>query len=171
MDDEIKVRVGTPEDMAGVMHLASIVGQENAVFPLNEQKVAKKFWAALNQLGGTVFVIGPPERLEAMALVELSEYWYSDQPFLEEICVFVHPEYRAAKGGRARKLCEAIKRVREKLDMPLMIGVLSNSRTDGKVKLYERQFGAPAGAFFLVGASTGLAEPDPADTPVQAAVN
>jgi hypothetical protein len=39
--------------------------------------------------------------------------------------------------------------------MPLMIGVMSNSRTDAKVKLYERQFGNPAGSFFLYGVKTG----------------
>jgi hypothetical protein len=72
------------------------------------------------------------------------------------MCVFVHPDYRAAKGGRARKLVEFAKKVSEKLEMPLMIGVLSNSRTDAKTRLYERQFGNPAGAFFLYGMKTGM---------------
>jgi hypothetical protein len=75
--------------------------------------------------------------------------------FLEEMCVYVHPDYRAAKGGRARKLVEFAKKVSEELELPLMIGILSNSRTDAKTRLYERQFGAPAGAFFLYGIKTG----------------
>ena len=30
-----------------------------------------------------------------------------------------------------------------------------NSRTEAKVRMYERQFGKPSGAFFLYGAKTG----------------
>ncbi len=37
----------------------------------------------------------------------------------------------------------------KRLDMKLMIGVLSNERTAAKVRLYERVFGKPAGAFWL----------------------
>jgi putative aminopeptidase FrvX len=71
------------------------------------------------------------------------------------MCVYVHPEYRASKGGRARKLVEFAKKCSEELNLPLMIGVLSNSRTDAKIKLYERQFGNPVGTFFLYGVKTG----------------
>jgi hypothetical protein len=41
------------------------------------------------------------------------------------------------------------------MEMPLLIGVLSNHRTEAKVRLYERQFGKPTGAFFLYNGSTG----------------
>ena len=34
--------------------------------------------------------------------------------------------------------------------MPLLIGVTSNIRTVGKVGLFQREFGAPAGATFYV---------------------
>jgi hypothetical protein len=37
----------------------------------------------------------------------------------------------------------------------MLIGVLSNHRTEGKVKLYGRIFGDSAGAFFLYNAKTG----------------
>jgi hypothetical protein len=81
--------------------------------------------------------------------------WYSDADVLEEKAIFVDPEYRSAKGGRARRLCEFSKQVSDKLGIPLIIGVLSNHRTEAKVKLYERQFGKPSGAFFLYNAQTG----------------
>ena len=54
------------------------------------------------------------------------------------------------------KLCEFAKAAAEMLDMPLLIGVLSNERTEGKVKLYERIFGKPAGAYWLLNAETGV---------------
>lgn len=81
--------------------------------------------------------------------------WYSDTPVLEEKAIFIHPNYRSAKGGRARRLCEFSKKASDQLEIPLIIGVLSNHRTEAKVRLYERQFGRPSGAFFLYNARTG----------------
>jgi hypothetical protein len=81
--------------------------------------------------------------------------WYSDAQVLEEKAIFIHPDYRSAKGGRARRLCEFSKRAADGLGIPLIIGVLSNHRTEAKVRLYERQFGKPSGAFFLYNARTG----------------
>jgi hypothetical protein len=75
---------------------------------------------------------------------------------LEEKAVFIHPDYRTAKGGRARKLCHFAKETADTLDLPLMIGVLSDQRTEAKVRMYEREFGKPSGAFFLYKANTGL---------------
>ena len=74
---------------------------------------------------------------------------------IEEKTVFVHPDFRNVGGGRARKLCEFSKKVADELEMPLIIGVLSNNRTQSKIKMYERVFGEPAGAFFLYGTQTG----------------
>jgi hypothetical protein len=43
------------------------------------------------------------------------------------------------------------------IGVPLMMGILSGERTEAKVRLYCRQFGTPAGAFFLSNAgSTAL---------------
>jgi hypothetical protein len=42
--------------------------------------------------------------------------------------------------------------------IPLAIGVMSNTRTEAKIRLYERVFGAPAGVYFLYNAKTGLTE-------------
>jgi hypothetical protein len=81
--------------------------------------------------------------------------WYSDHEVLEEKAIFIHPDFRSAKGGRARKLCEFSKHVSDSLGVPLIIGVLSNHRTEAKIRLYERQFGKPSGAFFLYNATTG----------------
>jgi hypothetical protein len=85
----------------------------------------------------------------------MTQMWYSNAWILEEKIIFVDPEFRNAKGGRARRLCEFSKKVSDDLGIPLMIGVLSSHRTAAKIKLYERQFGEPAGAFFLYGAKTG----------------
>lgn len=153
--ENIHVRTATPEDEAGIMGLARLVNSENGVFKMDEEKVLNVVRPSLYLSGGIIGVIGPRDYLQGVVVLRISQYWYSNVSFLEEMCVFVHPDYRAAKGGRARKLVEFAKSASEKLGMPLMIGILSNSRTDAKTRLYERQFGPPAGAFFLYGAQTG----------------
>lgn len=149
------VRVATVDDLFGIMTLARIVHKENGLFDFNEAKVAETVWPTLMQANGIMGVIGERDALEGLVMLKVSNYWYSDKQFLEEMCVFVHPEYRMAKESRVQKLLEFAKKCATDLDMPLMIGVLSNSRTSAKIALYERHFGNPAGAFFLWGAKTG----------------
>lgn len=156
MSKDIYVRTAEPDDEDGIIHLAKVVNIENGLFEMNEEKVRNIIRPFLYLHGGIIGVIGSKNNLQGGIILKVAQNWYSDAYFLEEMCVFVHPDYRAAKGGRARKLVEFAKKASEKLNIPLMIGVLSNSRTDAKTKLYERQFGEPAGSFFLYGVKTGL---------------
>jgi N-acetylglutamate synthase-like GNAT family acetyltransferase len=149
------VRVATREDLFGILDLARIVHKENGLFDFNEIKVAEALWPALNQANGILGVIGERDKLEGLVMLSVASYWYSDRQFLEEKCVFVHPDFRHAKDSRVQKLIEFAKKVATDLEMPLMIGILSNTRTSAKIALYERNFGTPAGAFFLWGAKTG----------------
>jgi GNAT superfamily N-acetyltransferase len=152
----IHVRTAVPEDEDGIMALCRLLNTENGIFKMNETKVRDMVVPSLYLFDGIMGVIGARDHIEGMVLLRISQFWYSDERFLEEMFVYVHPEYRAAKGGRARRLVEFAKKASEKLSLPLMVGILSNSRTDAKTKLYERQFGNPAGAFFLYGVKTGI---------------
>jgi len=163
MTEEVKVRVATPEDLEGVMSLLMMVCRENGLFDPSVQKVLADIWPALNQDLGLIGVIGDPgERLEGMVLLKIGSLWYSDDEIVEERTVFVHPMFRKARGGRAKKLCEFSKKVADELGLPLIIGILSNQRTESKTRLYNRVFGQPAGAFYLYGARTGGWKPKPA---------
>jgi GNAT superfamily N-acetyltransferase len=157
MTNEISVRVGTPEDLPGMMALAARATDENAFVMPDTEKLLEEIWGGLNRSGGIVGIIGTPgEPFEGTIVLRIGELWYSRQPVLEERAVFVAPEFRNAKGGRARKLCEFAKEAANELEIPLTIGVLSNSRTEAKIRLYQRMFGEPAGVYFLYGAKTGL---------------
>ena len=157
MSEEIHVRVATPEDFDGVMRLASQVSMENGLFAPTLEMVAGEIWAALHGDHGIVGVIGNTgEQLEGFVLLRVGNTWYSQEEIIEEKTVFVSKKFRSAKGGRARKLCEFSKKVADQLGLPLLIGILSNQRTQGKVEMYKRVFGDPAGAFFLYGAHTGV---------------
>lgn len=153
---ELEVRVGTPADVHDVMELAILGSRENGFVNPNKEKLLDDVWQALNKNHGIMGLIGPPGgKPQGAVLLRITTLWYSDDRVLEERAIFIHPDYRAAKGGRASRMVEFSKRVADRMGMPLLIGVLSNQRTEAKVRLYKRHFGPPAGAYFLYNATTG----------------
>lgn len=156
MDEENPIRVGNLADLDPMMELALMACDENGFVNPNPVKLLEQIYSALAQDHGLVGIIGRPgEKIEGAVLLRISKMWYSDQDVLEEKAIFIHPDYRNAKGGRARRLVEFSKEASDFLKIPLIIGVLSNHRTEAKVRLYERQFGKASGAFFLYNAQTG----------------
>lgn len=154
--EDLDVRLATPIDEEPLLELCMRAWDENGMLNVNPEKVRAEIRPALYLWEGMCGIIGKPgEPIEGMVLLKLGQMWYADEWILEEKAIFIDPEYRSAKGGRARRLCEFSKRVADGLGIPLIIGVISNIRTAAKVKLYERQFGPPAGAFFLYGTHTG----------------
>jgi hypothetical protein len=155
---EVEVRTGVVEDFDEVMRLAIEATQENALTQPDMEKLAMPIYGVLSkQIPGIIGVIGPVGKsLEGAILLNIGEMWYSKEQIIEEKAIFVDPEFRSAKGGRARKLAEFAKQVSNELQMPLSIGVLSSSRTAAKMRLYERVFGEPSGVYFLYGAKTGM---------------
>jgi GNAT superfamily N-acetyltransferase len=157
--DDVAVRTGVEADFNGMMEISLAATRENAVVEPNIDKLANTIWGALTRQTGICGVIGPVGgKLEGAVLLSMGEMWYSRELILEEKAIFVDPEYRSAKGGRARKLAEFAKMTATELQVPLAIGVLSTSRTEAKIRLYERVFGEPAGVYFLYGARTGLSD-------------
>ena len=155
MSEELAIRLATPADVHDIMSLALSACDENGFVDPNPEKLLAEIWPALNRDHGLVGVIGESGNPEGAILLRIGTMWYSDNQVLEEKAIFIHPKYRSAKGGRARKLCEFSKQVSDSLGIPLIIGVLSDNRTEAKVRLYERQFGKPSGAYFLYNAKTG----------------
>lgn len=154
--NDLHIRVGVPEDIEEIMVIAIQAAEENGFLEANPRKLAEEIYPALCQDHGIVGLIGRKgEAIEGIVVLRIGTMWYSDTPVVEEKAIFIHPEFRSAKGGRATRLCEFSKKVSDTLGIPLIIGVLSNNRTEAKVRMYERQFGKPSGAFFLYGAKTG----------------
>lgn len=160
--DQITVRQGNVADLDEMMRLAIAATEENAFVRPSRSMLLEHIYAALTLQMGICGVIGgdPGGKLEAAILLRIGPVWYSDEPVLEEKAIFVDHEFRSAKGGRARKLADWAKGASTRLSMPLAIGVLSNSRTEAKCRLYERVFGPPAGVYFLYNAKTGMVASD-----------
>jgi len=158
MTENITVKIGTPEDLDQLMAMASEACDENGFVVPKPEMILQQIWSALNQDAGLCGKItGPDGVIEGAILLRITNLFYSDQPVLEEKGLFVRNDFRSAKGARAKLLCEFAKGAAESLGIPLLIGVLSNTRTEAKIRLYKRQFGEPAGVFFLHNARTGSA--------------
>jgi hypothetical protein len=144
------VRVATPDELDAVMKLALMGCAENEFMPHSVRKVLEDVWAAIHLEQGIVGCIGPPGgELEGAVLLRIGTIWYSDLPHVEERAIFVHPSYRGARGGRAARLAEFSMEVADRLGIPLTIGVLSDHRTEAKVRLYQRILGKPSGAYWI----------------------
>ena len=156
MQPDLAIRLATPEDMPEVMKLAVTASKENGFLDASASLLAAEIWPALHQDHGLCGVIGPTgtEEIEGLVLLRIGKMWYSEKMVVEERAIFVYPEFRSARGGRARRLVEFSKHTADALGIPLLIGVLSNERTKGKTALYSRWFGEPAGVFFLYNAKT-----------------
>lgn len=156
IDPKINVRVAGLDDLDDVMQLCFAAVEDNGFLDADPSRLLQAIYPALQQDGGIIGVTEEEDgTLSGGVLLHISKHWYSDAPFLEEKSVFIRPDFRQAKGGRAARLVEFAKRASDTLGLPLLIGVLSSERTEGKVRMYQRFFGQPQGAFFLYNGHTG----------------
>lgn len=154
--EQVTIRTGTPADIDAMMKLAMDACEDNGLTEAAPEKILQEIWSALNLVMGMVAIIGEPgEEIEAAALIRLEPMWYSHKMTIVERAIFVNSKYRSAKGGRAAKLCQFVKKMQEDMGLPAVIGILSTNRTEAKRKLYERSFGPPAGHYWILGAKTG----------------
>lgn len=154
--DDLKIRLGTTADMDEVMQLAIAAATENALLAANPALLVQTIWPKLNLQTGLIACIGTAGgKIEGMVVLQIGKLFYSDETCLEELVLFVHPDYRNARGGRAHKLIEFSKSSADKLGLPLLIGVLSSAETQQKRKLYERALGPPSGNYWIHGRRTG----------------
>jgi hypothetical protein len=138
------------------MDLALSAANENGLIEPNKIKMLNEIWSSLNLQHGVMGVIGEVGKpLEAAVLMRTEPMWYSDKMCLIERAVFVRPEFRSAKGGRASRLCDFAKKTADELKIPLVIGILSTHQTEAKVRLYRRKFGEPSGGYWIYNGGTG----------------
>jgi hypothetical protein len=157
--DDLKIRLGTTADMDEVMQLAIMAAKENGVMNASQLLLAKTIWPKLELQHGLIGCIGKPGgKIEGMVVLQIGTLHYTEEPCIEELVLFCHPDYRNAKGGRATKLCEFSKSVADKIGLKLVIGVFSSINTQQKVKLYERVLGPAAGCYWIYDGATGGCE-------------
>ena len=133
------------EDIADVL----VEGKdEGFVFPPDRSVILEYVKEIMNQNGGIIGVIYDEDnkRVEGVIGLRLDKFWFSDQWFIRDIFTYVHPDFR--RSTRAKCLIAFAKECSKKINIPLLMGIMSNTRTEAKAKLYERQMNR-AGTFFV----------------------
>lgn len=151
--DPSRVRLADLQDEEELMTVAAQLHAENGIYNLCRNKVREELRASLEQKSGIIGVIGERNFIQGAAWLLFVQEWYTDDWCIMERFNYVLPQWRASTN--AKDLIAWTKVVRARCGVPLHIGVFSNERTEAKVRLYRKQLGEPAGAFFLVGAQTG----------------
>lgn len=148
-----RVRVAAEADRARLWDLLMLAAQENAVFPINEAKVEDALNKILQRERAIAGIIDGTTALVGMACLTYGQMWYTNMWHIEDMAVYVHPDYRrgAQNKGHAKALLQFAKWWSDQLGAPLLAGVLSKQRTEGKIKLYQRELGPMVGAVFMHG--------------------
>lgn len=141
-----RVRKADRSDAPELMAMCRELHTENGIFSMSDQKVWSYLEKAFNRQGAVIGVIGTTH-LEASICMIISNFWYSEDWHVEELWNFVRPQHR--KTDNAKELIAFGQRCADEIGIPLVIGVMSNERTEAKVRLYRRKLGEPSGAFFV----------------------
>lgn len=143
---ENTVRPAVPEDEDKIISMISLLHEENGLFPLSERRVREYMQLYFRKEGALIGVIGPVGDPVGSIYLKIGQPYYSETWYLEEAWNFVHPDHR--RTDYAKQLLTWAKNVSTELHLPLMIGIVSNHRTEAKIRLYEKQL-EKAGAFFV----------------------
>lgn len=144
MSDEVRLAVPADEDK--IVAMISLLHDENGLFPLSQQKVRDYMQRYFRKEGALIGVIGPVGDPVGSIYLEIGQPYYSESWYLNEAWNFVHPDHR--RSDYAKKLLAWAKSMSEQMKLPLMVGIVSNHRTEAKIRLYEKQL-EKAGAFFV----------------------
>jgi GNAT superfamily N-acetyltransferase len=148
-----KVRLAVEEDIPQLVAMGRELHRENGLMPISETRIYQMARRAVARDRVICGVIGPVGGIEGIIVIMVGQFWYTDFPHLEELFAYIKPEFR--RSNRAKALVEFAKKSAIELNAPLLIGIVSNKQTEAKIRLYRRQLGDPAGAYFLYNAKTG----------------
>lgn len=147
------VRIAGPRDAQAIFNLLVELYRENAIQKISERKVWGWIQRATSPVPdesqlGIIGVIDGEKEIEASIGMFLSELWYTEDKHIDEFWNYVRPQYR--RSSHAKIMIEFGKWCAIRLTTPLLMGIISNIRTEAKVRLYSRQLPF-TGAFFWYG--------------------
>lgn len=146
--DPKDVRLAQGEDREGLSGLMTSLHGENGMFSLSLKNRDAMLDRYYNREGAIIGVIGDVGAPVGAIYLAISQPRYSTDWLLAEEFNYVLPEHR--KNNYAQQLIAYAKKMSDGMKLPLAIGILSNHRTEAKVRLYERSL-ERVGAYFLYG--------------------
>lgn len=153
LGDPTRVRIAEACDVDELFAMCAEMHSENFVLPMDDTKVRELLVSAtrpeIEKRRGIIGVIGDRGAMEGSIGLVFESTWYSSDLCLFDAWNYVKPEHRSSTDSH--DLIAWAKRISDHFSTPLMIGILSNHRTEAKVRLMRRQLGQPVGAFFMYG--------------------
>lgn len=143
-----EVRMAAPADRQPLWSLMTELHGENGLFSISPSKVDAMLDRYYNRERTLIGVIGDVGRPVAAIYLELTQPIYSDDWMLCEQFNFVHPDHR--RTTYAKQLIAFAKKCSDDLRLPLMVGILSNKRTEAKMVLYDKWLHR-AGGYYIYG--------------------
>lgn len=140
--------MATLEDRQPLWELMTMLHGENGLFSISPTKVDQMLDRYYNRERALIGVIGDVGEPVASIYLEITQPVYSEDWILVEQFNFVHPDHR--RSTYAKQLVAYAKRCSDELKLPLMVGVLSNKRTEAKMVLYDKWL-QRAGGYFVYG--------------------
>jgi hypothetical protein len=140
------VRLATSDDANGIMDLLALMHEENGLFEMDYDAVRDMVTNVVSGKNGIIGVIDGENELEGAVCLVIDKLWYARTWCLNDVFNFVGPKYR--RSTRAKSLISFAKNYSDMVGIPLLMGIVSNVRTEAKIKLLERQM-RKAGAFFI----------------------
>lgn len=156
------VRAAVPEDEDALIELCRELHAENAPHSFSVDKVREVIRQATrpSNYHNTIRCIGvigePKAPLQGAIHLVGHQDWYTEDWSLFEVFNFVRQPYRAGTTN-ARDLVAWACCISDGLRMKMLIGIISNHRTEAKMRLYQRLLGPQIGAFFMHDGTRGSA--------------
>lgn len=149
------VRIATQADEYALYEILLDLYRDNFLgFALSEHKVWDVIRHCCRGGGGIAAIVERDGRIVATTGIVFSSMWYSVDPYLSELWLFVHPDYR--KLGYSERLSNFCYFYRDQCRhkdtgraLPLITSVTSRNRLEAKIRWWRR-WSKLVGAIFLI---------------------
>lgn len=130
----INYRVGTPEDVPGLVLFLQNIKKENPLvdkFTYDLGKMADTLRRILNNDQGVILIAEKNDIIVGTIVLGKTTIWWSNTSFLTDLAFYVNPEYRSQ--GIQKKLLSTVKEFADQLKMPILVDVFNASEENMKI--------------------------------------
>jgi GNAT superfamily N-acetyltransferase len=152
--DVVPIRFAEAGDLPRVLALLRLLHAETPHARLSEARLRETAASVLGT-GAVVFSLAPGGEPVGTCGLAIEQPWFSDDFWLRDVWLFVHPMHR--RTPHARALLRTARRYAERLNLPLVMEVAGGPAAGGprrvvaKMRLYRRELGEPSGATWVIG--------------------
>lgn len=154
------IRLADTHDEPEILQICAMMHEEQDTYAISWERVVPVIRLATRHERGIIGVAGPRGSIRGAVCLLIEQPWFSDEYILLEYFNYVRPEHRKSK--LARDQIAYSKSCADALNLDLNFAVLSNVRTEAKVRLYRRLLPCK-GAIFVYSPPSKVARAPPAN--------